>query len=284
MFGSSIFDVAIGLTFLYFLMSMIVSHINEVISGIMGWRAKDLDAAVRRMLADPDLANKVLSHPMIESLASKAGGKPSYIPPNTFALAVFDAILPPSDQPSALYQMRQVVVKSVPTNKASQALVTIIDGANGNIDKARAGVSDWFNTSMDRLSGEYKRRMQYLTLILSLTVTLLMGADTLGLAETLYKEPTLRSAVTGAAATLSTSTTTTSQTSITGQGAAVQQIIGEIDKISLPLGWGALPTDAIGWFKKVLGLLTTVSRMCEWRDLCHQLPQRQHQDQRQSSQ
>jgi hypothetical protein len=258
MFGSAILDVAIGLTFLYFLMSMIVSHINEVLAGFLAWRSKDLDAAVRRMLGDPDLINKVLDHPMIESLAGGSGRKPSYIPPNTFALAVLDAISPPDGQPSALDQMRQVVAQQVPTSKASQALVTIIDKANGDIEKARTGVSDWFNQSMDRLSGEYKRKIQYLTLLVSLIITLIMGADTLALAGTLYKEPTLRSAVTGAATAFPTTpTTSTSPTNLTEQSASVQKVIGEIGKINLPLGWSDLPTDFMGWFRKVIGLLAT---------------------------
>jgi hypothetical protein len=250
MFGSTIIEVAIGLIFIYFLMSMISSHINELIAQWMQWRSKDLDAAIRRMLADPELGNKVMNHPLITGLASRAGAKPAYIPPNTFALALFDAIAPAGDAPTALERVRDQVVKSLPQSRASQALLAIIDRANGDIERARAGTVEWFNAAMDRLSGAYKRRIQLLTLCVALVLTLLFGADTLAIADALFKEPTLRAAVTGAAQNASS-------TQVAPGAQSVGQIVEQLEKTGLPLGWGALPADALGWFKKVIGLLVT---------------------------
>ena len=257
MFGSTILDVAVGLIFFYFLFSMITSHINEMIASKMQWRSKDLEAQIRQMLGDPDLANKVLQNPMITSITSK-GGKPSYIPPNTFALALFDAFVPEGQSSTVFDHVRAGVVKNLPSNNASQTVLNLVDRANGSIVAARANAETWFNAAMDRLSGAYKRRMQVLTLGVSLVLTLLVGADTLAIADALYKEPSLRAAVTGAAqATPSNAQGPATSSNQSGSLTSLQQANDLLQKSGFPLGWGALPEDLVGWIKKVLGLLLT---------------------------
>ena len=255
MFGSTILDVAVGLIFFYFLFSMITSHVNEMISSTLQWRAKELEAQIHQMLGDPDLANKVLQSPMITSIAAK-GGKPSYIPPNTFALALFDAFVPEGQNSNVFDHVRAGVVKSLPANRASQTVLNLVDRANGSMTLARANAETWFNTAMDRLSGAYKRRIQILTLGVSLVLTMAVGADTLAIADALYKEPSLRAAVTGAAQATPSNTQAPGGNQ-SGSFSSLQQANDLLQKQGFPLGWGALPTDIVGWLKKILGLLIT---------------------------
>jgi hypothetical protein len=256
MFGSTIVDVAIGLMFFYFLFSVITTHVNEFIATKMQWRAKDLEDQIRRMLGDPNLANRVLQNPVITTIASR-DGKPSYIPPNTFALALFDAFVPEGQSANVFDHVRAGVVSNLPTNKASEAVLKIIDHANGDMKQARAGAEEWFNAAMDRLSGAYKRRMQYVTLLVSLLLTALLGADTLSIADALYKEPTLRAAVTGAAQAAPASQQAQAPQGTPPTVSSLQQSVALLSKSGLPIGWGTLPTDLGGWFRKVLGLLIT---------------------------
>lgn len=48
--GFPALDVAIGLAFMFFLLSTICSAINEGIAGVFGWRAKNLEQAVARLV------------------------------------------------------------------------------------------------------------------------------------------------------------------------------------------------------------------------------------------
>jgi hypothetical protein len=257
MFGSTILDVAVGLIFFYFLLSMIATHINEFIAARMKWRANDLEAQIRHMLGDPNLANKVLENPMITSIASK-GNKPAYIPPNTFALALFDAFVPEGETATVLDKVHAGVTANMATNKAAGAVLKIVDHANGDMKVARAGAETWFNASMDRLSGAYKRRMQLLTLVVSFIMISILGADTLAIADSLYKEPSLRSAVSGAAAAAPTNPQIQpSQANQSGSASAVTSSVDTFLKSGFPLGWTAFPTDLVGWPKKILGLLIT---------------------------
>lgn len=51
--GFPALDVAIGLFFLYFLLSTISASINEAIANLLGWRAKTLEDAIRNLVDDP---------------------------------------------------------------------------------------------------------------------------------------------------------------------------------------------------------------------------------------
>jgi len=248
MFGSTIIDVAIGLIFVYFLLSVITSHVNELISQLFRWRAAGLEEGVRNMLADPDLANKVWNHPMIRSLAVRAGRDPSYIPANTFSLALFDALVPSSGGPTAFESVRAQVM-SLPSNSARDTLLQMLDQSNGNLATARSAAEGWFNSAMDRVSGAYKQRLLWVTLLVSILITGLFGVDSISLANTLWNEPGLRSAVSGAATGISASESATTTN--------LQDAIKALNSNNLPVGWVSFPTAWDGWLKKLMGLILT---------------------------
>ncbi len=198
MFGSTIIDVAIGLIFVFFLLSVIASHINELISGFMQWRSQDLEKGIRQLLGDPELADKVWNHALVRGLSGHSDKKPTHIPPNTFALALFDAVVPGGNHPDALQSLRAKAT-ALPDCSACRAIVSILDASNGDLDQARTGVEKWFDAAMTQVSASYKRRMQILTLIVAAVVTLIFGADSLALGNSLWQEPAVRAAVTGVA-------------------------------------------------------------------------------------
>ena len=124
--GFPAIDVAIGLAFLFFLLSTIAASINEGIAGILGKRAKNLEQAVARLLGDElkkkekhdagagaagegdkaaaagdlphELMPLVFQHWRIKALAKdphapqKRNNTPSYIPARAFSRAVAEVI------------------------------------------------------------------------------------------------------------------------------------------------------------------------------------------------
>jgi len=239
MFGSTILDVAIGLIFTYFLLSMISSHINEAIATVFSLRAKSLEQGIQTLLSDPQLVDKIWNHSLVKGLSAKTGKAPSYIPSNTFALAVFDALVPPSGKPTALGEL-YATAQQLPESPAKQSMLSIIQHADGDVNKARAGVENWFNSAMDRLTGEYKRQIQRITLIVALAVTVIIGVDTLDLAQNLWHEQEVRAAIAATAQT---------------QPASLSQLMNTIGQFNL--GWGKLPQDVGGWLQKIIGLAIT---------------------------
>jgi len=103
MFGSSVIDTAIGLVFVFLLVSMIVSICNEIISAALLSRAKWLRIGIDRLIGS-EWAQKVYAHPLIEGtsldaepLPAKAPGMrgtgPSCIASRSFANVLLDLVL-----------------------------------------------------------------------------------------------------------------------------------------------------------------------------------------------
>ena len=71
MFGSAILDVAIGLSFLFFILSLVVTSAREILEGWTQTRAVHLERGLRELLRDRQgtgLASQIYNHPLINSL------------------------------------------------------------------------------------------------------------------------------------------------------------------------------------------------------------------------
>ncbi|MGB7875608.1 MAG: hypothetical protein WBL25_14590, partial [Anaerolineales bacterium] len=89
----AILDVAIGMIFMWLILSVAIMSIQEWIASYLKWRANDLETAVRRLLGNNQLwAEQLYAHPLIQGLSKKLGARPSYIPANKFALALLDVV------------------------------------------------------------------------------------------------------------------------------------------------------------------------------------------------
>jgi hypothetical protein len=256
MFGSALFEVIIVIVFLYLLLSSICSAINEWISGLLSLRAKNLKVGIRRLLneaGDEGFVKKIYEHPLISGL-TKEGKLPSYIPARTFTLALLDIVVPvsPDDKSDVLKVLAKV--DELQDGQLKKALLCIIDKTEGNIDALRKSVEDWFDDAMERVSGWYKRKMQFVILVLALAVTVGLNADTFMVANTVLQNETLRSAIVSSAEQ-------STQQEIPSE---IKQIKEQIKELNLPLGWSCTEEDPrkapkgfLAWLLKILGLMIT---------------------------
>ena len=254
MFGSAVLDTIIGLTLVYFLLSTITSHLSEVLSGIMSWRAIQLEKGIRTLLGDGAagggaLADRVLGNALIQGLRGTDNRKlPSYIPSGTFALALFDTLVP--DDPgttdgsgtSEMDRLRKAI-DDLPPGSVHDALRRIVISARSDIATARTDVESWYNAAMDRVSGVYKRRIQWVVLAIGAAVTLFLGVDTIAIGTVLSQEQGVRAAVSGAAQS--------------SGGTGLEDALNTLSQLSLPIGWATPPQTPFGWFLKAAGLLVT---------------------------
>ncbi len=259
MFGSTILDIIIGMVFVFLLLSLVCSAVNELIEAVLRNRAKDLERGINELIGDPTAApqflNQFYNHGLINSLfkgsyppASKRD-LPSYIPSTTFALAVIDMVKNP---PAPGF--------TLPPNL--QAAVTVIARqAGGDAAKLQAGLEEWFNHRMDRVAGWYKRRVQWILVTLGLIVAVALNADSIQIARLLSNDASLRQGLVAsvqAEANQSLNSAATSQASPTAQ-AAVKQIQDEVaglGAVGLPIGWqqsevkAADKAPAAGWVER----------------------------------
>jgi hypothetical protein len=220
MFGSQVLEVAIGLVLMYLLLSLICSSIREGIEALWKTRAGDLQCGIGELLQDREgvgLARALYEHPLVYGLfkgaytPGKTRNLPSYIPSRNFAVALLDIVARGPSAPAgaaagvpaagaiastalSVESLRAAVVK-LQNAPVQRALLTAIDTAQGDLGRAQANVAAWFDSSMDRVSGWYKRRSQAIIFAVGLGLTVVVNADTLTVVESLVQDDAIRKAV-----------------------------------------------------------------------------------------
>jgi len=185
-------DLAIAMCFIFLLLALVCSTINESIAGILNSRGKTLEKGVVRLLQDGSLKTKVYAHPLIQGL-QRAGRTrlPSYISSNKFALALMDILT--GDSAANDHAALVEGIKNVADPEARKVLTAVLQNPKFATDQER--LEDWFEQGMSRVSGWYKRTAQVRVFVLAALVTVLMNADALKILRTLWSNPTLSAVV-----------------------------------------------------------------------------------------
>lgn len=205
MFGSEILEVAVGLVFVYLLISLIATAILEGMQGLSKTRAVHLARGIQQLLNDPQLAKNLYRHPLIgnylPSISENEQKKPSYISSRSFALALMDLITQgkditapsPADAsvPISFDRLRASIgnIGNVPLQRT---LLVALDTANGDLNKALENIEAWYNGAMDRLSDWFKQRAQGILFVIGLILSFAMNANTITIVTDLYKNDTKR--------------------------------------------------------------------------------------------
>lgn len=191
MFGLAMLDVAIGIIFVYLLLSLLVTAGNELIAAVTKWRAKDLQKGIFNLLKDK--ATEIYKHPLIKAL-SLEGKIPSYIPSRTFVLALLDILVPAKANAPRTTQDVENAIGAIPNPDVKMALTALLEEAGHDVKKLEDKIETWFNDTMDRVAGWYKRRTQLITVVLAVLVAGGLNADTILIAKSLSNDPGLRAA------------------------------------------------------------------------------------------
>ncbi len=222
--------------------------LQQVLAGIT---ANDLPAAAQSALdtakAQPNLTN-------VEALAAQ--------PLSAADLAQVQALIA-EFRKDPLEQARTAVSALSASNPARKPLVRMLADAQGDRDRFRLHLEHWYDDTMDRVSGWYKRYVQRIIILISIVLVVGLNVDSINIAQALWRLPTERAAVASAAAASAGAGSNASQNA--------DQQIQAISALKLPLGWtpphtgSALSTDPqhvplgpVSWLIKFLGLILTV--------------------------
>lgn len=194
MFGLPILELAIGLSFVYLLLALICTTVNETIAGLTKRRASFLEKGINALFADDsELKNKLLCHPLITSLAPTKDTTPSYLPASKFALALMD-ILTGNGKPAYDSQALREGVSKLKQPSLQRSLSALVsDPEDASADQQK--IESWFNECMDRVSGWYKRRTTLWIWILAGIITIGINADSMQISRKLWTSQAMRSAV-----------------------------------------------------------------------------------------
>lgn len=335
--GLDMLDVAIGTVFVFLLLSLICTAVNEIIESILKRRAAELERGIGELLSKQgavdygNIVAAIYNHPLISSLykgadyktAKKNNDLPSYIPTRNFALALLDIVtpvnketaekqqhLPPGSTESfspdlntnQVTQIAPAIDSALAGNRATttttapvpdsatfkghtldtvhntvdqikndtikRGLLPLIDAAENDVDRLRANIEDWYNSTMDRVSGWYKRRTQWIMIVLGLAVAIIVNADTISIVNSLTHDPAARNSLVAAsqeyakteAAAVGNKDDGTVETAKT----RLDKNLTEIKSLGLPIGWNrsdprSVPQTDEAWLLKILGWLITAT-------------------------
>lgn len=364
----AIVEVAIGLIFVWIVLSLTIIEIQEWINTRLDKRARDMEDAIHEMLANPNLKAQLYDHPVIRGLTAKKRNEPSripawfyrypilrgftkeirklpsYIPTQQFSLALFDITMTAGTESSLIQQgllkirddlendkkmtPQQAVItelnlliefaRSAAATEAGTAftkrtlaalkaraeefalkypdLKPVIDAALDEANKrkdeiddllknkdgprgsdaftslkrgvaalsvispefnqtlnalflnleeyvgvgesklaaARRNVERWFDDSMDRVSGVYKRYSKWIALLIGFVIALILNVDSIDLTLYLWREPAVRQALAVKAAAFELPEDQLE----TNPEEALQNFRNQFQGLSLPIGWG----------------------------------------------
>jgi len=258
MFGSAVLEVAIGLTLVYLLFSLVCSAINEFIARLLKWRSKTLEDGIKSMLGDLEIGggqlvkDKIYNTPLFKGLIGKGKAwtgrdiKPTYIPSRTFALALLDVVAPSQKDKVDTFDSVRAKVGSLHDTGMKQSLLGLLDSAEGDLKRARENIERWFDESMDQVTAWYKRTANTWLFIVSVLVCAIMNADSVAVGTTLWRDPSLRAAV-------------VNQAEKTAK--KPEEIDKALQQLKVPIGWTSNALKDLDsfekWAEKIVGLLFT---------------------------
>lgn len=202
LFNSTILEVAIGVIFVYLLLSILCTSANEWVAAMTRRRGEMLRKGIRQILenqkvrADGDtdaFLQEFYKHPLIASLKHDKN-HPAYIAPRTFVAVITDLLTTAKPGSVELEDFKNGA-KELPDGDVKKSLLALVQRSNQNFETVQLAVEGWFNDSMDRVNGWYKRRTQIWTVIIALFLTLVANANTIEIVRKFSRDPVLRSAV-----------------------------------------------------------------------------------------
>lgn len=246
--GSVLIEVGIGLAYLYLLLALLCTAINEAIAQILSLRAANLVRGLRLMLDDERVttfsgafltgrAKTLLEHGLIGGSSArrwmgfgfKKADAPAYISPRAFALALLDQVCGGDSANAGNLSAIRSAVANLPDGSLRSAMAALVNEAGQDLEKLRQGIERWFNDSMDRVGGWYKRRSQYFGFGIAVVLVVSLNADTIEFAKTMHRDAPLRAALVAAAER--------APALGAGEQPGVEPILAQLRALPMPLGW-----------------------------------------------
>nr|WP_315250629.1 hypothetical protein [uncultured Duganella sp.] len=268
--SNSYLDVLIGLSYTFLAVSLLCSATREAIASLFQTRAKVLLDGVLTMLHEPagksrlrgilpsiqrllrldggfrldklepsSLTAAVMRHPLIRGMAQR-GRMPSYIPSAIFARAFVSTLTTRYGKG----QTAAMLLNQVGNEGLTRTLLAIMGEGPDDVAALENAVRIWYDTVMERISGWYKRRSQFVLFLVGLFYAAAMNIDALQLSTRLWKDAELRdgmiaSAQQSHAAGLPVAAAPSALAQVQAAKAQAQQLQ------KLPIGWPSSRFDSV---------------------------------------
>lgn len=256
-FASTLLEICVGMIAVYTALSLFVSWVNEQIATLLNLRGKTLKNGVAQMISDAGIHQAVFDHPLIASSATPRAPLPSYLTATQFSGALLSVIDATPRMPSDLqgaFQDLTADVAAIKDDKLRTTLTALLNTAGGDFNAAVCAIEEWFDATMDRFTGLYRRFTSLIVAGVAVVVVGALNADSIALFENFQCNSAVRTSIAAAAGGAT-------------RGSDVPTDMANISRIvfdSLPFSWyGSSPAatckiPAEPLLVELLGLLLTV--------------------------
>lgn len=283
---SQVLEVAIGLIVIYYILGSVVSLVTQWINDFFESRGRALEQYLIRLVGDKkieDLKNlpqiQVLRPIRYKNVFSvfRSVTEPKMIekiPLETLVDSFFDISGLTAKKEMSLLELAEVIDK-LPDSEGKKAFINWINQGVTNIEELRTRTTAYFSGMLEQAAETFRARARSFVIILSIGITLLLGTDTIQLAQALWKNAELRTiAVTQADVVVVEG----------GTPADLSKLLNDLSKFSIKIGWWETQqfpqsSNVMDWasfiFLKVLGLGITAAAVSQgssfWYDLLKKL-------------
>lgn len=263
----AVLDTVVGLFFVYLLLSLFCSGVNEALAHRWGKRGQFLREGLVNLVVDRWIYLRLINHPLVASLYRDVPGKPrtpSYVPPRSFADALVDVVLQrarllnpaipdPLVTPLSFADFRLAVATCKQHGYSiGGTLLPLLDAAQSDLEQARRLIEGWFKSGTDRITGWYKADTRRRLLFLGIATAVLFNVDTIEIVTALSRSGPLRREIASAAADTIRNRTFGGQAIVDGDeqiaiaAARIEEFaasISRLEDVGLPIGFSCLSPD-----------------------------------------
>jgi hypothetical protein len=265
MLGLDTLDVAIGLVFVYLMVSFVCSAATELMELIFKQRPRKLFDGITELVTAA-WVKKLYEHPLVTSLYKdgydgRRSNLPSYIPARNFALALLGLAQPGAAPAANNLQDIENRIKTLATTNPHlhEALNAIYLGAEGKAENVIKGIEDWYNSAMDRVSGWYKRYAQHWLLVFGAVAAIALNVDSIYIVKQLSINKTQRDAIVNSAAAAVSKPPAEHTPPATVEEAikGLTKSIKDANTAGLPIGWHDDEHNKVDCWQLFVGWLLT---------------------------
>lgn len=250
-------EVAIGMTFVYLLLSIACSAGEEWLAQRANSRGRLLREGIIKLIEDRWFYLRLINHPALAASFRDVPGRPrppSYASPASFVTAVMDLLVTKAIKldpkiginpltprtPADLVMAAQVCANNgFAIGHAVLPLVTNV----ATIEEARASIEGWYQATMDRVSGWYKASARKRLFYLGLVAALAFNVDSVRIGYALIQSSTLRTTV----ADLATAQRDSMKALLEKEDGKpddtlryIRSVSSDVAKVGLPVGYSCL--------------------------------------------
>ncbi len=279
---SQVLEVALGLILVYYILGSIISLITQWINEFFETRGKTLETYLIKIVSEKKLGD-FINLPQMQALRPIRYRNPfsvvrsltepkkiEKIPVATLVDAYFDFIGLTAKPEMNMLQLAELVDK-LPESEGKRAFIQWINQGVTNISDLRARTTAYFSGMMEQAAATFRANARSVVIVLSITVTVLFGTDSIQLAKTLWTNAEARALAVAKAQMV---------VAQEGVDVPVSDLIQELSDMTIRLGWWqterpAADASITDWILflilKIIGLGLTAAAVSQgssfWYDL-----------------